>query len=1527
MAQDYANNILEAIEVLAQKKVNEAGYDKTIKAIVTSTDQATEGIYTCQYEAITFTAFGLKNTFEVDDVVMVNIPQNDWDNPKTILNKLYIKADERASTDILKDFLRFDDDPSTFMSFAEEQKGLIANVHKPFSPDVGPRSDDVILLEETSLASYYLEPYSKLYITAKFNTGKLVPFKVNNGTFGIRVIFRDKNHNIISQYELNTMNMIGNLYNFQEWVEQRCLVTLDPEKIDSNGFIEILGFQSGDFTMYTQKNATVILVYPDEYIPEDNILIKEGKIQFGYSNNEFKEGDINLLSESSKQYYRSWDDSDNLKQFTWRYWYKEGDKLSRTNQVDLSLLTIERQIGTEDWEEIFKEGVINLPNLSVTTEGFKDNLSNTDAVTAEEIGYRIKIKHDNFDTDSSVRYTHFESNEIWFYRYNPGVGGKEYDELHALSLSYEYEDETSGVITYNEFENQLLTQEEAFKPHYIHAIFNPTSEELKEEHWLGGATLIWEVPGLLRANPDQQITATDLDNIFNKEKLFFIQSPKTNREYNSSVMTIEQIVNDDIPYVRYTIVLQEGIVYDNDLERRKGDNDTIISNDIRALSLRFLPKYQYLPSMVKSLIIKCVIKKENLTLAEEIEISADVDSKNQSKAANNRFTIITERMDYPFVKKGENNVLYFRSYNHGYDNTEVNINKQPTTILRPTKTMQVPPEVKAAFTTTENNLMVRKSIKSIHRFINGDPGSDGYESFEQHTETLGNEVVNYSDWYSTVLVYKTSDNYHQKDRVSVDRLFRWYKYVSVFFVPVSEFFYDFEKFINTIYNTNIEDTLNISVDGIAYQAFIGYGEYYNHRGAPIDYSRPNLYGEEFNEEYDDGTVDSSFTYTGEYELTTDTSIVPGKTYYIQINTFTYEEVQNPIPSELNTYYEFVVKEYEKGFTWNTFHRVFSLSLPADTEYELTMADFERDLITLLREDFQANATIETPTITPIFNNTDNHINYGNGIDWDRLPTEPGGSMPSQWYKLTVPAAASIGALPFLALQNKNRGICNILEIPTSFNNELMRGNNKIYVGPAEANGNIGPSEINLKVYKLSNNTGFFKEFVTDEEDHEGYVLTNYLSARKYFNPKIVTQETDRETGYPDHIKYYNYLIQQDPLGFSTEFKEYGTDKPSVTVVNYKQSGVYLPIVFQQVNKFTDEFLEWDGRSVKIGNTGVYGPVIGGGSRNGSGEFTGCLMGKIQAADLQEINHGLFGQKNDVQVFGLRDNGTMFIGKNGSGQLMFDGNKSTIQSNSYATSPTNNKTGMLLDFDDGLIDIRNSKNDTKYFMTLDVRSSNLSDNDKPLKIGTGNDPKFSVKWDGTVHAKDIVINSGTLSGVLKTVEGGTTTIEKVTIKSSKVINNNGKGLNFDSDGNLLLDAGIELGAGGIITSANDNSSYIGIETGHILLHSVYSDGLTMYSGGIINLNGGQSATGSGTLSASGLNFNGISGINLVNGSISISGSGTITVGGYTGNWKTVHIYPQISTKTVEVSLAGGGTEEIIVFKSSPIGHDYYYFGHT
>ena len=171
------------------------------------------------------------------------------------------------------------------------------------------------------------------------------------------------------------------------------------------------------------------------------------------------------------------------------------------------------------------------------------------------------------------------------------------------------------------------------------------------------------------------------------------------------------------------------------------------------------------------------------------------------------------------------------------------------------------------------------------------------------------------------------------------------------------------------------------------------------------------------------------------------------------------------------------------------------------------------------------------------------------------------------------------------------------------------------------------------------------------------------------------------------------------------------------------------------------------------------------------------------------------------------NGKAFIGKQGRGRLEFDGNRGTISSALYNNTASGHKKGMLIDFDDGKIDICNESSDsgslTQYFMRIDVSDTNLNLNSYPLKIGTDNDPKFKVNWKGEIYCSDAIINGARLNDIVQasiasngtltnngdinnvgTISGGT--IKNVTITGD------------DTDLNLanlrILRTGVELTSG-------------------------------------------------------------------------------------------------------------------------------------
>ena len=305
--ETLGNSVIEAIATIAQDAVSKAGYDKTIKATIVSNLDASKGIYVCKYDSVSFTAIGAENTYQLGDLVMVNIPQNNWDNPKTILNKIYSEVIDYGTVDPFSTFLDVNDGQPLIYT-TTDYVALKANILSWSSRT---------LVEEMDLASIYTEPYTRMGIEISFKTKNLKNFNVNSGTYGVRIIFSNAETNaVLAQYELNTLNCFGNLYGFEDYSPQKVLVKIDPNIISASSRVRVECFQANDFTRYnTQTGATEPLVYPTPD-PNFNIFFKDLRLYFGYGVDEYKDGDVILTTDSSIQYYDKWSDEENKKHFT-----------------------------------------------------------------------------------------------------------------------------------------------------------------------------------------------------------------------------------------------------------------------------------------------------------------------------------------------------------------------------------------------------------------------------------------------------------------------------------------------------------------------------------------------------------------------------------------------------------------------------------------------------------------------------------------------------------------------------------------------------------------------------------------------------------------------------------------------------------------------------------------------------------------------------------------------------------------------------------------------------------------------------------------------------------------------------------------------------------------------------------------------------------------------------------------------------------------------------------------------------------
>lgn len=188
-----------------------------------------------------------------------------------------------------------------------------------------------------------------------------------------------------------------------------------------------------------------------------------------------------------------------------------------------------------------------------------------------------------------------------------------------------------------------------------------------------------------------------------------------------------------------------------------------------------------------------------------------------------------------------------------------------------------------------------------------------------------------------------------------------------------------------------------------------------------------------------------------------------------------------------------------------------------------------------------------------------------------------------------------------------------------------------------------------------------------------------------------------------------------------------------------------PIVITQ-NKYASSTLNnWDGTfTIDEANGTLMATMLGAGKKTAQNTFEGVLIGDIAAGDGFDPDNasgiGIYGFNDGDQSFHFGTDGTAFIGKSGRGRIYFNGNSGTISSASYEQNKSASATsaGMLIDLDDGYIDIKgttvegsNEEGHEKY--KADGYSSHIvlnakADNYNPyFKISTPNIDKNNA-WN-------------------------------------------------------------------------------------------------------------------------------------------------------------------------------------------------------
>lgn len=173
--------------------------------------------------------------------------------------------------------------------------------------------------------------------------------------------------------------------------------------------------------------------------------------------------------------------------------------------------------------------------------------------------------------------------------------------------------------------------------------------------------------------------------------------------------------------------------------------------------------------------------------------------------------------------------------------------------------------------------------------------------------------------------------------------------------------------------------------------------------------------------------------------------------------------------------------------------------------------------------------------------------------------------------------------------------------------------------------------------------------------------------------------------------------------------------------------IYNQPIYCCLNRYSSGAINnWNGKEliVDYDNGLIMANAISAGKKNPDNTFSGVIMGDWSGDALDTDSAvagqtGIYGFNHGAMSYAFTEDGTGFIGKDGMGRILFDGNKSTIKSGAYQQD----RGGMKIDLDDGIIHMKGSvKADNPqyngYFeVATDVTSVNYASKRTGLYIRT------------------------------------------------------------------------------------------------------------------------------------------------------------------------------------------------------------------
>lgn len=291
-SNQISDQIVEAINIIAKKKIEAISFDTTIEATIIDDSRASEGIYMVSNGSASFEAVSTETGYKKNDAVLVTIPQGDYSKQKIIAGKQVNKTDNSPIVyqSPFKTILNMTNNLIGDTSKIGEI-GMIANHPNEYCWDVNTEKftdsiayaqayegeDKIVALiwdSEDSLSEGEFN-HTQIGIKAQFSTW-LEEYGVASGNYGLaaEIFFTHKDDIMsINAGDTNITQDIIDSHSFSK------IIYLDSDSFFGN----VYNFES----YYTQEKTYDISEYTD--FPITRIRL------FAYQRNNFKDVNNNKI--------------------------------------------------------------------------------------------------------------------------------------------------------------------------------------------------------------------------------------------------------------------------------------------------------------------------------------------------------------------------------------------------------------------------------------------------------------------------------------------------------------------------------------------------------------------------------------------------------------------------------------------------------------------------------------------------------------------------------------------------------------------------------------------------------------------------------------------------------------------------------------------------------------------------------------------------------------------------------------------------------------------------------------------------------------------------------------------------------------------------------------------------------------------------------------------------------------------------------------------------------------------------------